>query len=233
MSAAPIIFSDGNKGGVGKTVVSHAVIAYCIANNLPIRVIEADDQNPDISRIFKDAEKISLREKDGWMDLAKSVHGTEIPVLVNLPAQIGDPIAQFGARIIGGVAKRGGHQIVDLWTMGRGLDSVILFGKSRENMPEGTVHIAILNGFFGPKDKFVIWNESKTFAGFEAAGGNTILFPELDSRVSAVIERNKLSYNAALANVDGTLEIGELLELEDWFADVSKVLAKVRPVMGI
>lgn len=44
---------DGEKGGAGKSFVSKALIEYCSSINHSVMVVDADNSNQDISRIYR------------------------------------------------------------------------------------------------------------------------------------------------------------------------------------
>ena len=45
---------DGEKGGVGKSFVTRAMIQYGLDRNLPFIAVETDRSNPDVAAVYKD-----------------------------------------------------------------------------------------------------------------------------------------------------------------------------------
>ena len=57
-----IHFIDGEKGGVGKSLFARTMVQYCLDNNLPFRLVEADGSNPDVGDIYGEAYKQAYKQ---------------------------------------------------------------------------------------------------------------------------------------------------------------------------
>ena len=55
---AVIHLVDGEKGGVGKSFVTRAMIQYGLDCELPFVAVETDRSNPDVNRVYK--ERVSV-----------------------------------------------------------------------------------------------------------------------------------------------------------------------------
>ncbi len=68
----PIFLVGGGKGGVGKSMLSMALLDYLrSAENAPL-LIETDTSAPDVWKAYKndvDNQCIDLEQKDGWLEL--------------------------------------------------------------------------------------------------------------------------------------------------------------------
>jgi len=67
-----LIICDGNKGGVGKSLLATTVASLLMSDGHSITLIEADQTNPDVARRFNQHAKIllaDLSDKDGWFSL--------------------------------------------------------------------------------------------------------------------------------------------------------------------
>jgi hypothetical protein len=94
-----IHFIDGEKGGVGKSLFARTMVQYCLDNNLPFRLVEADGSNPDVGDIYgeaykqaykQDCEQIVFTENEKKAFEADRIFNlaTENQVIVNLPSQV-------------------------------------------------------------------------------------------------------------------------------------------------
>jgi len=82
---------DGEKGGVGKSFFTTMMVEYCLYNEVPFRLIEADETTPDIKKAYPNlAEEIKFGNEEGEMkNLDDLLTESEyIVTLVNLPSRI-------------------------------------------------------------------------------------------------------------------------------------------------
>lgn len=85
-----LIIVGGSKGGVGKSIVSTAVIDLLRQRGEKLLVIDSDTSNPDV---FKSHHKtlecltLDLDRKDGWMALLNAAYNTDATVVINSAAR--------------------------------------------------------------------------------------------------------------------------------------------------
>ena len=82
---------DGEKGGVGKSFVTRAMIQYCLDRSLPFVAVETDRSNPDVAGVYKDICKYAvLSEDEKQADKADRIfeYAVDKPVIVSLPSQV-------------------------------------------------------------------------------------------------------------------------------------------------
>ncbi len=82
---------DGEKGGVGKSFVTRAMIQYGLDRNLPFVAVETDRSNPDVAAVYKDLCKFAIfSEDEKQADAADRIfeYAIERPVIVSLPSQV-------------------------------------------------------------------------------------------------------------------------------------------------
>lgn len=88
---ATIHLIDGEKGGVGKSFVTRAMIQYGIDRSLPFVAVETDRSNPDVHRVYKDRCQFAVfSEDEKQASLADRIFemAMEQPVIVSLPSQV-------------------------------------------------------------------------------------------------------------------------------------------------
>ena len=181
----------GEKGGVGKSTACKVYLDDILARSGQdrIAVVEADTSNPDIHRLFEAyyrVECIDLRVHDGWMQLVDLLADhRDREVVVSLPAGIAHHFAVEADFLLGALTETG-HALTVYWLINRDKDSIILLRDFLGNpLAEYAEEIVVtLNGYFGEKQKFIRWNESKTRKDFLTRPGcRETYLPELHERV--------------------------------------------------
>jgi hypothetical protein len=146
---ATIHFIDGEKGGVGKSLVARVMVQYCIDRQVPHVLVEADRSNPDVGEVyperceravFSEAERKAY-EADRIFDLAITT-----PVIVNLPAQVFPAVTDWIER--NGLLEMGaqhGVSICKWFICTGGYDSVQLFIQSLKQFDGKVQHVFVRN----------------------------------------------------------------------------------------
>lgn len=171
---------DGDKGGIGKTMVSRIIADAYVrqeALGLPkakIICLDADHTNPDFAgsggyklddHIFASG-LVNLDSPEQWMEMLNTIEqyielaqAEEVRIIISLPATI-------QRAFIGGSEEIGQAMeilnAVPVWVVGDTQDSVMQLEKRIELMPRRFQHgVVVLNQKFGSRDKFVHWNGSQ------------------------------------------------------------------------
>jgi len=82
---------DGEKGGVGKSFFTTMMVEYCLDQEIPFRLVEADETTPDIKKAYPNlAEEIRFGNEEGEMKNLDEllIESQYILTLVNLPSRI-------------------------------------------------------------------------------------------------------------------------------------------------
>jgi len=170
---------DGDKGGVGKTMVSRIITDLYVRHlaEIPkcrIICIEADHTNPDFAgeggyrkddHVFA-SFLANLDEPDSWLDLANALEPylemaqeEETRIIINLPATIQRAFMAAGGETVGQVMEM--FNCIPIWALGDTADSVTQLQKRYEVMGRRFEHgVAVVNLKFGLKEKFTHWNGS-------------------------------------------------------------------------
>ncbi len=242
-----IIFAHGDKGGVGKSLVASAVIDYLDATGQKVAVIDADTQNPDVSRMFLSelagvsvpCMKANLRSENGWMDAMDFVtKHKDHSVVFSMPAGIGEVmntknwLAEFRAFL---AQDETPPSMELLWVLNTGLDSVNLLVNANETYGKyfDAIHV-VRNNIWSNADEFTIWNKNPAKTEFEKKGWRTIDFPALNYRCrDAILGTTKtLPFTLALdssAAASIGLKSSEIFKLKNWLEEVASCL---KPLFG-
>jgi len=195
------IIVHGDKGGVGKSFVAQAIANDLSANSNSVAVIDADTQNPDVSRMFQNSMPCALaniRNENGWMDVMDFVaKHPGYTFVMNTPAGIGEYMKHELIQFYNFLKAQEMPVEMELWwVMNANHDSVNLFSKAHELYgPHFSKVRVVCNLHFtnGERDGFLLWNESPLRIKIEKTHGPTIYFPGLHIRVvSKIIDPSKV-----------------------------------------
>jgi hypothetical protein len=140
---------DGEKGGVGKSLVSRVMIEYFREKGVPFSAIDADRTNPDVSEIYSDVCKTAYfsdnerqsRELDRVLDWA-----LEKSVIINLPGQVQTLVKQWLERNeLLELAAENNITFVKWFVTNGGYGSVKLFTDSVELYKGKLIHVFVRN----------------------------------------------------------------------------------------
>lgn len=155
-----LIFSDGSKGGTGKSLVCGLILDHYIeAGNDPV-LIETDTSNPDVYKSYKDACESFLCQTDdenGWAAFLNTIdERRDSTIIVNCGARNQESIAAYGETI-----SQIGIDHRTFWVMNTEKDSTLLLKQYIATVPAETVTV-VKNGFYGKPEDFREYDNSKT-----------------------------------------------------------------------
>lgn len=214
----PIYAIGGSKGGVGKSMVTMALIDYLHGRGESVLLIETDTSNPDVWKTYggeTNGELLDLEDADGWMKLINicgdAAHAGS-SVVINTRASNNRGVRKYGENL-GGALLELGRQLITLWVINRQRDSLELFLDYRKALPGGAVHV-VRNGYFGDDSKYQLYNTSKLRATVEQDGGKSLTFPDLADLLADELYTQRMT----IAKAGATLPIGNRAELRRWKA---------------
>jgi CobQ/CobB/MinD/ParA nucleotide binding domain len=221
----PIYIVGGSKGGVGKSLVTMALVNHLSETGEEVFVIDADTSNPDVWKCYAGeiaAELVNLDEADGWIRFVNICdENQDSVVVVNTAARNNTGVAAYGKTLSQSLDELQ-RQLVTLWVINRQRDSLELLQDYIDAIPNSTVHV-FKNGYFGADAKFELYNGSDVKKSVEDQGGKSLLFPDMADRVSDDIYSNRLS----IAKAWQSMPIGNRAELRRWLEEVGKAFQPV------
>ena len=202
-----IYMVSGSKGGVGKSIVSMALIDYLQQLSKKIMMIETDSSNPDVYKAYEkddiELEVCNLDEQDGWFKLIDLIeNNSDHDIVINTASRNIDGIRKNNKLFITSL-KRLEKKINVLWVINRQRDSIELLqqfcdiNKDSGVTDEITIYV-IRNLYFGSEYSFEIYNDSKLVKRIDDAGGMTLNFPDLADRITDKMNTDRLSIARAL-----------------------------------
>jgi hypothetical protein len=228
----------GDKGGVGKSFVAQALANFLTDNKMPVAIIDADTQNPDVARMFSSSlptARANIRDENGWMDVMDFV--SKHPnhnIIMNTPAGIGEYMKEDLVSFAEFLRSQDIPIELELWwTMNADHDSVNLFGKAFETYGTHFKRVRVICNLHysgGNEGAFMLWDESPLRTRLEKAGMKTIFFPGLHIRVvKKLIDPKKVMPFSHAVDVAVGEEIGfensERFKLQRWISDIKSRFA--------
>ncbi|MBA6105292.1 nucleotide-binding protein [Pseudomonas monteilii] len=221
----PIYVSGGSKGGVGKSIVTIALIDTAMHHKKKVILIEADTSNPDVWKMYKDeieTHLIDLDVADGWIDMVNLCDANkDALIIINTAARNNKGVSAYGSTLNSTLAELE-RKLVTFWVINRQRDSLELLKDYMDAIPGSTVNV-VRNSYFGDEGKFELFNGSKVREHVEASGGKSITFPDLADRVSDDLYSKRLSIESAMKE----LPIGNRAELNRWRSEFRRILGAV------
>lgn len=223
--AKPIYLIGGSKGGVGKSIVSMALIDLLQGIGQKILLIESDTSNPDVFKCYREEVEthlVNLDDADGWINMVNICDSNpDASAIINTAARNNSGVSNYGTTLASSVGEMQ-RKLVTLWVINRQRDSLELLKEFAAAIPSSQINV-IRNCHFGDEKKFELYNGSKLRTEVEARGGLSVNFPDLADRVSDDIYSKRLSISRAASES----QLGNRAELARWRGDVRKALTPV------
>ncbi len=220
----PIYMVGGGKGGVGKSMVSMALLDYLCQIGKECFLIETDTSNPDVFKSYGEtvpAQILNLDKSNGWIDLVNLCdEHQDKTIVINGAARSNDGVSKYGENLRG-VLKDLDRSLITFWTINMQRDSVELLKQYMEVMQGTTIHV-VRNGIFGDEDEFALYNSSGIRKAIEKQG-KSLMLGELAERVTRVLYNDRKTIAQAIAE----MPIGNKAELRRWQGECKKMFALV------
>jgi len=198
MKTKPIYLVGGDKGGVGKSMVSLALLDY-LRDTEKVLLIDTDNSNPDVYKTYSSKVKsdaISLDVKDGWFALVDCAEAhNEHTIVINTAARFNVALKLHGS-MLNEYASQVGRKLVTLWVINRQIDGLIALSDYLEVMTNSEVHV-VQNGKEGAAESFTIYQNSNIRKTIEGAGGKSLFFPDLAYRVADGLYSKRIQFEDA------------------------------------
>ncbi|MBN2700568.1 MAG: hypothetical protein JXR29_03860 [Methylothermaceae bacterium] len=226
-----IIFSHGEKGGVGKSLIASILIDSAI-NKFgadQVLVVEGDPGIKDVAdryRGYVRGEAIPLNRPDPMaaQDAVShlfdriTVHAAKV-VVVNLPSAAGETLDPLAPDLIAPAAEALGIEIGVTFAVGPGIESVRAAQRSQESglvsiCPPGH-RLAVLNAHLGTPGRFAWQSEDNDWEGHEST------LPPLLERVAS--KMRSIPGPLAVVEESGDLQVIERLILKKWLHEAEEI----------
>jgi MinD-like ATPase involved in chromosome partitioning or flagellar assembly len=220
-----IILVGGGKGGVGKSLMSMALLDFLQAGGHQAFLVETDTSVPDVFKAYQDeiaGELVNLDEREGWIELVNLVESRpESTIVINTGARNQTGVSNFG-RTLSKALDELDRKLAVLWMIDRKRESLELLSDFMAAIPEAVVHV-VRNLYLGSERKFELYNVSRIRSAIEAKGSKSLNLPELADRVTDAMNKGRMTIGKAT----GELPLGDRMELERWREECAGMLSQV------
>ena len=208
-------FIGGEKGGVGKSVVSRLLAQYFIDKGRPFTGFDTDRSHTSFTRFYSDyASPVIVDSYEGLDRLVEafedqSVGSEQKSVIVDLAAQTAAPLTRWiKDSDLFSVMKELGIA-VNVWHVAdAGKDSVDLLGRLVNTFEDGPNYIVVKNQ--GRGTDFSQLEESLALEKAVSLGANVITLGQLHEASMRKIDRQNTSFWAAINDRSGPEALGLL-----------------------
>ncbi len=215
-----IHFIGGEKGGVGKSVMSRLLAQYYIDREIPFKIYDADLSHGAMMRYYADySEAVDIAQFESADQIAEQASETGATAIVDMAAQAAKPLSLW-------IHETGLLELADelgltltFWhVMDDGADTLQLLQQMFETYGEKPDYVVVRN--FGRGSDFTHFDESDTAALAKQFGAHVIDLPSLHPPTMHKIDHISASFWAAANNTDiqlgPTLGILERQRVRTW-----------------
>ncbi len=230
-TAGAIHFVGGEKGGVGKSLLSRLLAQYFIDKGIPFTGFDTDRSHGALLRFYADYASAALVDSfealDAIVESALAEPGRR--VLVDLAAQTHAPLARWmdESGVLDLAAESG--VAVQYWhVMDAGRDSVDLLARLLDRFGDRLRYVLVLNQLRG--DDFSQLERSGQLERALALGARTMPLKHLQDAVLRKIDAADASFwsaRNASSSEGAKLGLLERQRLRVWLAQVESELARL------
>jgi hypothetical protein len=188
-----IFYVGGGKGGVGKSMVALTLTQFLIdkyGESKAIHLIETDESNPDVGRVYKGYIPVSTAILDesekGWLLMADIIEKTSDTLFVINSAARSNMGIRKNGRNFAAVLESGkvSYNLVTLWPMNRQKDSISLLEDFMDYVAFGSIY-PIRNKYFGDAEDFSLFTKAlEKSKKFSKRITKTLNFPALSDLIA-------------------------------------------------
>ncbi len=198
-----IHFIGGEKGGVGKSVLSRVLSQWLLDRSLPFAGADADSSHNTLVRSYAQyTQSVDLESFASADEIMNRALGGDRRVIVDLPAQSLRHLQKwFESADIVRFAREMNIGLTLWHVTDGGFDSVSDLERTLQAFGDRFSYVAVKN--FGRSKDFSQFDESGARRHLEGLGGKVIELPELDPSTMYKIDRFGSSFWGAVNNNDG------------------------------
>lgn len=210
---ARIHLVGGEKGGVGKSVLSRVLAQYHIDNDIPFKAFDGDLSHGALMRYYADfTEEVDMRRFESADRVMETVVESGHEVLVDLPPQASSVVDRWIAEAgLIEFSKEVGVRLTLWHVMDDGPESIRLLQKEIDNHGYGPDYVLVRN--HGRGTDFSRFNQSEAKTMAESLGACIMDLPGLYPASMRKIDHFGASFWAAGNNKDSST--GQVLGLID------------------
>jgi hypothetical protein len=223
---ANIHFIGGEKGGVGKSLVSRLLAQYLIDRELPFLGFDTDRSHGALLRFYAGYASPVLVDRYEALDsiIEAAIEQPDRRVLVDLAAQTHDPLVKWMDESgVLEMAGESGFEITYWHVMDSGRDSVDLLKKLLDRFGARLGYVLVRNQMRG--DDFSLLERSGEQDRAEALGARTVSVKHLSDAIIQKIDASSSSFWAAQHDTEKSrtgLGLMDRQRLKMWLRDANQ-----------
>lgn len=198
-----IHFVGGEKGGVGKSVMSRLLAQYFIDREIPFSAFDSDQTHPALLRYYADyAKPVLIHDFESVDQLVEEAMNEDRQILVDLAAQTETSLFKWlDAGNVLTLAENSGLEIRFWFVIDDSYDSLNLLTATLDRF-QSTPLVFVIVKNYGRAEKFSALHWSGLTVRLSLQGFATLELPALDTVSMRKIDRYGLSFWAAIHNND-------------------------------
>jgi len=211
-----IHFIGGEKGGVGKSVLSRLLAQYHIDRELPFRAFDTDHSHGALMRFYGGySTPIALEDFTNADQLMEAALERTQAVLVDLAAQTSGPLFQWmSENDLLGLASEEGIEVVLWHVMDDGADGIGLLEQLLSQFQDGAQYVVVKN--LGRGKDFSAFEASHARERAAALATPVIELPALHAATMRKVDHGNLSFWAAANHPEAGLGLMERQRVKVW-----------------
>lgn len=207
-----VIWVTGGKGGVGKSTFARGLLDILLDAGISVAAFDGDPDNAQLFRYYKGqgngVRRVEL-DVQGEADVLLNemeAHKADV-FLVDVAAGGSQTLIELEEDIgLLSMADSLGYRVTVVSVLSRIKDSVNLLRMTLERTAEFDVdHVVVKNLFFGKKERFLLFEGSKTKEQLLDGGGVELFMPELFDDTYELLDQENLPFRVAVTADSGLL----------------------------
>jgi hypothetical protein len=198
-----LILVHGDKGGVGKSTLSRAVLDYLYRRIRVPFVYDADFRNSQVHRFYKDVfpvNQLNLTTTGAFDKILDNLaegqkSGERYSVFVDLPAQAGSDLDEALAEMRFVDALDSINALVTLlFVIGRTQDSINALRIASGVFGTSANFVVVKNAFFGDADHYTLYDSSQVRKDLIKSGAKELVLPAMWGDAYDAVDRFSLPF---------------------------------------
>lgn len=239
-----VIIVSAKKGGSGKSTTAKALIDLTRAAGRTVSAWDLDGQTGSLAFVYPPGDSIAgvgtedIRDpssKAAWLD---AFHCDANDVLLDVPGgALDDLLRTFtgGAKSLVAAVKESGRELVIVSVLGLKKDSTATAQEAVEIFGTAAHHVIVLNGFFGDRRDFIVYDGfshpttgeamfGRTSRQVSEVGGETMFVPRMEAQSDIMLDLEGMSMARGAGAIS---EIGRKHSgnVRYWLAEVKQSFA--------